>query len=365
MYEKYQKSIDLLRKAEPIALKYSDKGFFLAFSGGKDSQALYHIAKLAGVKFEAHMNFTSVDPPQVIRFVRENYPDVICHKPIMSIFDRAIERGILPSMRIRWCCSDYKENAGAGRVTLTGIRRQESIRRAKRNEMEVSNHKFSGNAQQFEQWQEEQIEKIKKKMLKKEGKHLGEDFFSLDKDREIRCVGGKDTIIVNPILDWTEADVWLFLNDVVKVPHCVLYDQGYKRIGCILCPMSSYRQKLKEIRDFPHVKRGWIRAIKAIRQGGYSKENIYGGTSGKISPSALPTTDGSNIGELPPPQPYTILSFRRLEKENKNLQREDGPFPKRKHLRIHGHWNRKANMGIWSGVFKQPLYRRQRRGADA
>ena len=70
-------SISLLHKCEQMALDMdSENGFYLAFSGGKDSQALYHIAKMAGVKFKAHMNLTSVDPPEVIRFVKRNYPDV-------------------------------------------------------------------------------------------------------------------------------------------------------------------------------------------------------------------------------------------------------------------------------------------------
>ena len=47
-------SIELLRKAEKIAMNYDkDDGFFLAFSGGKDSQALYHIAELGGGKIQS------------------------------------------------------------------------------------------------------------------------------------------------------------------------------------------------------------------------------------------------------------------------------------------------------------------------
>lgn len=181
-------------------------------------------------------------------------------------------------MKVRWCCADFKENAGAGRVTLTGVRRLESSRRAKRNEMEVSGKKFSGSAEQFGKWQEQQVEKIKRRMLKQEGKHLGEDYFSLDKDREIRCIGGKDTIIVNPMLKWSETDVWYFLDSVVCVPHCELYDRGYRRIGCILCPMSSHKQKLRELQDYPHVKRGWIKAIKEIRRGGGITKHQYAQT---------------------------------------------------------------------------------------
>ena len=269
--QKLDKSIELLRKSEKLALRYSEDGFFLAFSGGKDSQALYHVAQMAGVKFKAHMNFTSVDPPQVIRFVRTHYPDVITHAPKKSIFQLAVDRGILPSMRIRWCCADLKESAGAGMVTLIGIRKEESTRRAKRQEVEVSNRKFSGNFEQFAEWQEQEIKKKEEKVLRKmkrEGKKVNEDFFSADKENEVRCINGKDSILVSPIIEWTEDDVWYFLNEVVKVPHCELYDMGYKRIGCILCPMSNPKQKIREMRDFPHVKRNWIKAIKAIREGG-------------------------------------------------------------------------------------------------
>ena len=71
MKQKILYSIQLLQKAEKIALSYDpDNGYYLAFSGGKDSQCLYHIAQLAGVRFQAHMNLTSVDPPEVIRFVK-------------------------------------------------------------------------------------------------------------------------------------------------------------------------------------------------------------------------------------------------------------------------------------------------------
>ena len=212
--QKLDKSIELLRKSEKLALRYSEDGFFLAFSGGKDSQALYHVAQMAGVKFKAHMNFTSVDPPQVIRFVRTHYPDVITHAPKKSIFQLAVDRGILPSMRIRWCCADLKESAGAGMVTLIGIRKEESTRRAKRQEVEVSNRKFSGNFEQFAEWQEQEIKKKEEKVLRKmkrEGKKVNEDFFSADKENEVRCINGKDSILVSPIIEWTEDDVWYFL----------------------------------------------------------------------------------------------------------------------------------------------------------
>ena len=259
--QKIEYSIQLLKKAEKLALRYdSENGFFLAFSGGKDSQALYHIAEMAGVKFKAHFSPTTVDPPQLIKFIRRQYPDVEFEKVRKNIYQVAIEKQILPSMRIRWCCAEFKEKAGAGKVTLIGIRHQESARRSKRKEVEVSGRKFSGYLDQFEEWSAEQ--------MKKKYKNLNQDQFSYDKEKEIRCINGKDSILISPIIDWTERDVWEFLNEVVKVPHCELYDKGYKRIGCILCPMSNPKQKRREMKDFPYVKEKWLQAIAEIRRAG-------------------------------------------------------------------------------------------------
>lgn len=216
------------------------------------------------------MSLTSVDPGDVIRFVKTEYSSVVRHKPKLSIFQKAIERQILPTMRVRWCCADFKESAGAGKVTLIGIRAEESARRARRHEVEVSSKKFSGNLEEFEEWSKSEIGRKQKKMKRK----LNEDEFSVKSDNEVRCINGKDSILISPIFDWTEKDVWYFLNNVIKAPHCSLYDEGYTRIGCILCPMSNAKSKLRDIKHFPHVKRNWIEAIKAIRRGGVFKEGF-------------------------------------------------------------------------------------------
>lgn len=265
-------SVELLQKAEKIALNYdAEQGYFLAFSGGKDSQALYHMAQLAGVRFQGHMSLTSVDPPEVIRFVKKNYPEVELIKPNKSIFQHAIEKNILPTMRVRWCCAEYKEGTGAGKVTLIGIRKAESARRAKRNEVEISNQKFSGDLDGLEEYRQEQ----KAKRMKRKSKKDGVNITNADEEQTLGCIQGKESLLISPIIHWTAQDVWEFLNDVVRVPHCTLYDEGWTRIGCIGCPMSSYKQKMLENERYPHVKRGWIRAIKAIRNGGGISKRIY------------------------------------------------------------------------------------------
>ena len=264
LQQKMMYSIDLLKKAERLALAYGGgNGYYLAFSGGKDSQALYHIAELAGVKFDAHMNFTSVDPPEVIRFVRKFYPEVDFIKPKKSIYQLAVEKQILPTMRVRWCCAEYKENSGAGRVTLIGIRHQESSRRAKRNEVEISNRKYSGTLEGLDEYRNE----LKAKRARRKSKKDGVNITNADQEQTLGCISGKESLLISPIIHWTEQDVWEFLNKVMEVPHCSLYDEGWHRIGCIGCPMSSTKQKQIENLRYPHVKRNWIKAIKAIRGG--------------------------------------------------------------------------------------------------
>ena len=273
LQKKIMYSIDLLKKAENIALAYGggDKGYYLAFSGGKDSQALYHIAELAGVKFDAHMNLTSVDPPEVIRFVKKSYPEVDLIKPKKSIYQLAVEKKILPTMRVRWCCAEYKELSGAGRVTLIGIRHQESSRRAKRNEVEISNRKFSGTLEGLDEYRQE----LKAKRARRKSKKYGVNITNADQEQTLGCISGKESILISPIIHWTEEDVWEFLNKVMEVQHCSLYDEGWRRLGCIGCPMSSSKQKQIENIRYPHVKRNWIKAIKAIRNGGGIQKRIY------------------------------------------------------------------------------------------
>ena len=246
--EKVRYSVGLIRKSEKMALRLDpENGFYNTFSGGKDSQVLYHLVKIAGVNSKTHMNLTSVDPPEVIRFVKTQYPDVELSKPRMSIYEMAKKKHILPTRILRWCCTEYKETSGSGKVTLVGIRKEESARRSKRQEISYT-IKGKRNEEAFDQWSEH-------------------------KEKMVACVGGKDKILVSPIIHWTERDVWEFLN-ANGIPHCELYDQDYHRIGCICCPMSNRKQKLKEIERWPHVKSNWIKAIQWLIDNGYTDYNF-------------------------------------------------------------------------------------------
>lgn len=115
------------------------EGYYLAFSGGKDSQCIYHLAKMAEVKFDAHYCVTSVDPPELIRFIRKNYPDVKFERqhnedgqPV-TMWNLIPEHKMPPTRIVRYCCEKLKETNGEGRFTVTGVRQAESSNR-KRNQ---------------------------------------------------------------------------------------------------------------------------------------------------------------------------------------------------------------------------------------
>jgi 3'-phosphoadenosine 5'-phosphosulfate sulfotransferase (PAPS reductase)/FAD synthetase len=67
--------------------------------------------------------------------------------------------------------------------------------------------------------------------------------------------------MVNPIVDWTDEDVWEYLNDVVKVEHCCLYDEGITRIGCIGCPLAGAEKMRRDFERYPKYKENYIRAF--------------------------------------------------------------------------------------------------------
>jgi phosphoadenosine phosphosulfate reductase len=275
----------------------SENGFWTGFSGGKDSQALFHVTQLAGVKFKGYFSPTSVDPPEVIRFIRHNYPEVEFSPIKESIYRKFVEFKCLPSMKIRWCCAEFKEKGGEGKVVLVGIRNEESLKRSKRREVEVSGKKYKGDLEGFKTWSQKRREKLTK------DKNF--DQFSEHKEQMVTCINGHDKIIVSPIIHWTQRDVWEFLNNVIEVPHCSLYDEGYHRIGCICCPMASIKNTLRDIKRYPHVKENWIKAIMEVRKEGLGentppRNRIYTNCRSEGC-RFLPPLDGRKWGgEIPP-----------------------------------------------------------------
>ena len=230
-HDKVQRAIERLRTFEP------PEGYHVAFSGGKDSQCIYHLCKQAGVKFDAHYNVTSVDPPELVRFIREQYPDVsrdIPHdkngQPI-AMWRLIVKKGMPPTRLARYCCRELKEASGKGRLVVTGVRWAESANRAKKQGLVNTLN----------------------------GPTINDDNTETRRYVE-QCYRTRKTLI-NPIVDWSTADVWEYLNDVAKVPHCSLYDEGFERLGCIGCPLAGPKKQHEEFERWPVYYANYLRAF--------------------------------------------------------------------------------------------------------
>lgn len=241
--EKIAKAIDRLQAFEP------EEGYYLCFSGGKDSQAIYHIAKEAGIKFDAHYNITGIDPPEVVYFMRKQYPDVIMHPFKKSMFE-LIEKKGLPTRWARFCCSDLKERGGEGRICVTGVRWAESKKRQGRTPFEV----FTNKKEDKKLFNDNDYERMMFENCMQKGKRL-----------------------VNPIIDWTDEEVWQYLNSR-NIPHCELYDQGFNRIGCVGCPLVSKRIRLEQFKRYPKFYDNYKRAAEKYLAGYLKRRQAKGET---------------------------------------------------------------------------------------
>lgn len=131
LLELEKKAIERIKAFEP------DEGYYLAFSGGKDSVVCKALLDMAGVKYDATYRVTSVDPPELVRFIKNQHPDVIREvprdkdgKPITMW--NLIPRKLMPPTRlVRYCCAELKETASVGRFAVTGVRWAESVNRKK------------------------------------------------------------------------------------------------------------------------------------------------------------------------------------------------------------------------------------------
>lgn len=230
--EKIKKSLDLIRKAEKLALKMQPSmGFYVGFSGGKDSQVLLELTKMAGVKYQAYYNVTTNDPADNVRFIRRYYPSVKFSVPKESYFSMIAKWG-MPTRVHRWCCALYKESEGVGCVVLTGVRREESRKRA-------------------------EYEEVERRSRQKEDR----DVIDLEvmEDSELGCVNGEDKIMVYPLLEWSEVDVWNFIS-MQGLPINPCYDIR-NRVGCVFCPYSKVRDIREYCASHPKLKESLYHAI--------------------------------------------------------------------------------------------------------
>lgn len=213
-----ERAIELLLAHEPgltvawgMKLYERHEGYYLAFSGGKDSVVIKHLAKLAGVKFDATYSATTIDPPELIRYLKTYHRDVRWRESGYGNMMARIQYNGMPTRFARWCCREFKENGGEGRVCVFGVRAAESKARELR-------------------WREVSEANFQRKAI---------------------C----------PIVYWTDAQVWEFILQH-KLPYCELYDEGFDRLGCIGCPLKNGSSRKTDFKRWPRFERNWKEACR-------------------------------------------------------------------------------------------------------
>lgn len=187
----------------------------LCYSGGKDSDVILELAKMAGIKYRAIYKSTTIDPPGTIAHAKAMGAEII--RPKKTFFEIVREKGT-PTRFSRFCCEILKEYKICDRA-VQGIRRSESTKRAKL-------------------YKEPELCRLYPK--------------------------GEKVRIYLPILEWTNDDVAEFIAERGIKCHPLYYDeQGdfhvERRLGCICCPLASQRNRREGFIQYPKMLRAIIK----------------------------------------------------------------------------------------------------------
>lgn len=206
---KVAEAIEFMREHEP------PEGYGMGFSGGKDSIVLHWLAERAGVTFRPHYADTTVDPPELQRFMRKHYPHVKwVRRRKEHMWQRMINKRRIMLRHIRWCCAEYKEVGSSitkERHMLLGIRAEESARRKAY-------------------------------------------------PRHHMRTGGFRVHLYYPALWFNAADVWEIIEGQ-GLPYPALYDEGFDRLGCVVCPFRSGNAHAPWEERFPRHYRQFKRCL--------------------------------------------------------------------------------------------------------
>ena len=254
--EKVERSVAQIRLAAAMSARYYSKPLLVCYSGGKDSDALVGVALLAGIDFEAQHSRTTVDAPETIHHVMDVFEGLrargincFFHNPTsngerITMWSLIPQRLMPPTRLVRYCCSVLKETGGKGRAIATGVRRSESTSR--RNRMFANNFSQARPAAlDFE-----------------DAASLFEDADSaIEHDDDfLRSCRMRGKTSFQPILEWTDDDVWQFIDEQ-NIETNPLYADGFKRIGCIGCPLASPTEREREFERWPKYKEAYMRSF--------------------------------------------------------------------------------------------------------
>lgn len=245
-----QLAVERLKAASEMSLQHYGQPLIITDSGGKDSSVVKELALRSGIPFEIMHNHTTADAPETVRFVRQEakrFEDLgikyTINMPMYkgkrtSMWSLIPQKLMPPTRLVRYCCAVLKETGGAGRFIATGVR-----------------------------WAESASRKNSRGIYEKNGDTEHRIILNNDNDDRRMLFENcrlKSKRTVNPIIDWTDDDVWSFLGDEHAPPMNPLYADGWCRVGCVGCPMAGQKARELEFARFPKYKNLYLLAFRNL-----------------------------------------------------------------------------------------------------
>ena len=190
-----QEAITRIKKFAKLA-KSMNMEVAVGFSGGKDSLVVYHLCKRAEIDCKFYFNH-SLEAPETLQYIRTQFPDVIWRRTALGFFEHLQKNinGLLPTPTTAWCCETYKHNPKfIDDCVILGVRRVESAG----CQGSTSNHKLS----------------------------------------------------LMPIVDWNDIDIYEYIIKY-NLPINPLYEQGFRRVGCMICPKANFTRNFEMLMKYP------------------------------------------------------------------------------------------------------------------
>lgn len=215
--KKIKFAIKLIQSASNMAQKHGQP-LEVAYSGGKDSDVILELTKMAKVPFRAIYKNTTIDPAGTIKHAQEVGAEIL--RPKHGFFELVHKMGF-PNRFTRFCCGYLKEYHVLD-YTIVGIRKDESIKRSKI-------------------YKEPEMCRVYSKTKK------SRQYF--------------------PILEWTAKDVEEFIKERGIKCAPIYYDKDGNfnvecRLGCMCCPLMSKKNRIESFKKNPKMVRAYIRAGK-------------------------------------------------------------------------------------------------------
>lgn len=249
--KKVEVAYERFRWAAKEAERLFDLPLVVCYSGGKGSDVILQLAKESGVPFRVTHNLTTADPPdnvyyirRVFRQLREEGIDCRINVPSRSLWRIMRETLVIPSRIMRVCCGELKERKMPDApYIVTGVRWAESAgRRAK-----------SGIAMVY-------TASDRSTRVAKGGLLTTDDASSRRLFEQCQMKGVR---VLNPIIDWSDSDVWDYLHSR-GIEGNPLYKEGWRRIGCVGCPLAGKRARELAFARYPKLYKAWADAIAYV-----------------------------------------------------------------------------------------------------